>query len=156
MRKLLLGHLVLRFASSPENVATEALAFILDKSPTTRHELSDFLRASGVKLPDDLVFRTQVVGNDATIPDLVGSKADWREFLIVESKFWAGLTGNQPVSYLKRLSRHGGGLLLFVAPEQRRATLWPKLLRRCADASLEITERPSHSEAIHLKALVRL
>ena len=47
--------------------------------------------------------------------------------MLIEAKFWAGLTGNQPNVYLKRLPP--GMALLFVAPELRIVTLWSKL--RC-------------------------
>ena len=54
---------------------------------------------------------------------------------MVEAKFWAGLTDNQPNSYLKRLRR--GGALLFVAPEARLDTLWPELERRAKKGGFE-------------------
>ena len=36
---LLFGHLVSRFSTHPENLATEALAFIVNRSATMREEL---------------------------------------------------------------------------------------------------------------------
>lgn len=59
---------------------------------------------------------------------------------MVEAKFWAGLTGNQPVAYLKRLPTEAEGLLLFVAPARRFETLWPELLRRCHDENVAVQQ----------------
>jgi hypothetical protein len=50
---------------------------------------------------------------------------------VIEGKFWAGLTDNQPCEYLKDLGKHGLGVLLFLAPQLRQETLWTELLRRC-------------------------
>jgi hypothetical protein len=61
---------------------------------------------------------------------LAGSQADGTTPLLIEAKFWAGLTENQPNEYLKALPEHTSGLLLFVCPMQRVELLWPKLLHR--------------------------
>lgn len=53
--------------------------------------------------------------------------------LVVEAKFWAGLTDHQPITYLGRLPKDGG-VLLFVAPAARLDLLWGELLRRCEEA----------------------
>ena len=55
---------------------------------------------------------------------------------LIEVKFWAGLTENQPNTYLKELLKNATdkpSVLLFVAPVLRQETLWPELLR-LADA----------------------
>ena len=63
-------------------------------------------------------------------PDLVGFDHQGRERLLVEAKFWAGLTDNQPQGYLDRLTDNGGATaLLFVAPRARLETLWAELCR---------------------------
>lgn len=126
----LFGHLALRFATHPENLATEGLAYLLRETPAARHALLDVCRATGAALPENLTFRTQAFGADQAIPDLVGEDGEGVERLLVEAKFWAGLTEHQPVSYLQRLP--ADGLLLFLTPAQRMATLWPELQRRCA------------------------
>ena len=49
---------------------------------------------------------------------------------MIEAKFWAGLTDNQPVGYLERLeSAPQPSALLFVAPAQRMDALWAELCR---------------------------
>jgi hypothetical protein len=98
-----LAHLALRFASHPENLATEALAFILKGSEAASTVFIELLRSRGVSLPRILTFETQQVGTDSAIPDMNGSDDSGILRVIVENKFWAGLTDNQPVAYLKRL-----------------------------------------------------
>lgn len=46
------------------------------------------------------------------------------ERLLVELKFWAGLTDNQPVAYLKKLPTDCHSALLEVAPARRIESLW--------------------------------
>ena len=70
----------------------------------TRASFIGILRGCGIDLAESLHFRTQVTGDDATRPDLVGKDQAGREVLLIEAKFWAGLTENQPVSYLERLT----------------------------------------------------
>lgn len=77
-----------------------------------------------------MVYTTQVVGEDGAIPDLIGTDTTGRPVVIIEAKFWAGLTDNQPVTYIKRLDAGKKSLLLFIAPAARFSTLWPVLIRR--------------------------
>lgn len=126
----LFGHFASR-SGQPENFATEALNYILNRSSTAKSAFLRFVAQSGAELPTDLMFRTQAAGDDKAIPDLIGMDLDSRQVLLVEAKFWAGLTSNQPITYLKRLPSDTDGLLLFVAPALRFDTLWAELLWRC-------------------------
>lgn len=140
----LFGHLSRMFTISPENVATEALNYILNRSSVAKHACLQYCRQADIELPDTLLFRTQAIGSDNVIPDLVGTDSEARQVLLVEAKFRAGLTDNQPVTYLKRLPSEADGLLLFIAPAMRFSTLWPELLRRCQDAEVAVAE--SHND----------
>jgi hypothetical protein len=133
-RSSLLGHLAHRFVSQRENLATEALCYLLSESLSASKSLVMLLNQSGSDLPQTLHFRTQASGDDGAIPDLVGKGPDGRDLLIVEAKFWAGLTEAQPVTYLERLKTFQGSVLAFVVPGQRLELLWDELLRRCRDA----------------------
>ena len=124
----LFGHLAFR-APKPENVATEALCFILGRSAAVREALLAVASDAGVELPADLHFQTQVTGEEGERPDLVGTDADGDRRFIIEAKFWAGLTENQPETYLRSMPTDKPSLLLFVAPATRCPTLWPKLLK---------------------------
>jgi hypothetical protein len=61
--------------------------------------------------------------------------------LVIESKFDAGLTENQPVAYFEHLTVPG--LLLFIVPEYRRRSVWFQLCQRCKDEGLKIDPVPS-------------
>ena len=114
-------------SNGEENLATEALCFILNQSAAARRGFIEVLeRVIGRSLPD-LVFYTQAADSDGTIPDLVGRDSSGRPVFYVESKFWAGLTDSQPVGYLRRLQHESGLGLIVLAPANRLVTLWPSL-----------------------------
>lgn len=148
MQHTVFGHLASRFSSSPENLATEALNFVLGRSHTARRALLQYLGHLGPTLPPDLVFLTQAGGEDTAIPDLVGIDADGDQVLVVESKFWAGLTDNQPVAYLHRLPPGKAGVLIFLAPDRRLAMLGPELVRRCREAGIRLEYDGSRRELL--------
>ncbi|MFH1928244.1 MAG: hypothetical protein ABIK79_08775, partial [Chloroflexota bacterium] len=85
-----------RFSQETEDVATDALAFILDSNESARAGMMKLLRGLAPDLPS-LWFRTQQA-KDQTRPDMAGY--DGNELRVyVENKFWAGLTDRQPVDY---------------------------------------------------------
>ncbi len=88
----LFGHLASRFSGQTENIATEALNYIINRSSVARRAFLQFAAQADVELPDTLRFQTQAVGDDNAIPDLVGMDSESRQVLLVEAKFWAGLT----------------------------------------------------------------
>jgi hypothetical protein len=141
MSESLFGYLVNRFSSSPENLATEALNFILNRSSVARGAFTHLLDHLGISLPENLAYQTQDADSeDGAIPDLVAKDSRGRAVLLGEAKFWAGLTDNQPVTYLQRLNKTGGKALIFFAPSKRFPTLWAELIRRCQDAGIELVE----------------
>lgn len=143
----LFGHLALQFGSSPENLATEALHYLLTQSGEARREFILLLGAFGGRLPESLHFRTQAGDDQGAIPDLVGRDDQGVEQAIIEAKFWAGLTARQPVAYLDRLPP-ASGLVLFVAPARRADMLWHKLLQECRREGREVaSEEKLHGES---------
>lgn len=129
MADTLFAHLALTFGKHPENLATEALGHVLRHSVAARAALHDLLLKFGVDVPSELSWVTQVGGKDDARPDLVGLSGDGEQPVVVEAKFWAGLTEHQPVTYL---GRRGLRALVFVAPAARAVHLWDELRRRCA------------------------
>lgn len=90
-----------RFSQVNEDVATDALAYVLESSEAARRGMMMLLRGLVPEMPP-LRFVTQRT-KAAIRPDMWGlSELEPRVF--VENKFWAGLTDNQPVSYLKQLA----------------------------------------------------
>ena len=126
----LLAHLTPMLTDRVEDTAVEALGYILSKSPSSRSVLNRVLQSAAAGLNSIEQVRTQVTGETGERPDLVGFDAEDKERVLIEAKFWAGLTENQPNGYLERLPNDGPAALLFVAPEARRDTLWAELQRR--------------------------
>ena len=86
----LLAVLADRFVSQRENLATEPLAHIFDRSETARSSAIQTFRRLGAKLPHPLIFRTQAYGPDQVIPDLVGEDVKGIQHLVIEAKFLGG------------------------------------------------------------------
>jgi hypothetical protein len=127
----ILAHLAPLLTNQLENVATEALAHLLLEYPVVSDAFREYVCQAGIDLPDSLKFNTQARGwQDTAIPDLVGLDDEGRYILIVESKFWAVLTPNQPETYIKRMPAGMPAILLFIAPASRLLTLWQELLDR--------------------------
>ena len=135
--KSLLSLIARGYAAGREDAATEALCFILSRSDSARAALCEFLGYSGDSLPI-ASFRTQVFVAGA-YPDMACFDNDDRCVAFVESKFWASLTSNQPVTYWEALPDDRSATLLFLAPAARIASidndsLWGELVKRLGNA----------------------
>ena len=133
----LLAHLSSRLTNRTEDIAVEALGYILSTSEAARTGLLSILRPAGTTMEGISRVGTQVAGDEGDRPDLVCWDENGDERLLIEAKFWAGLTDKQPNAYLERLP--SGGTLLFVAPEARLDTLWRELERLAKEGDLEWT-----------------
>lgn len=127
----LLSFIARRHTNSREDVATSALSFILSHSNSAKQALSDFLSDDGAPLP---VAQAKPWGAGAVraIPDLALFDENCDLVALIESKFWAGLTHHQPVTYWERLPCKRPAVLLFLAPAYRvePGGLWDELVRR--------------------------
>lgn len=132
-----------RLSPEYENIATEALAFILHSNESARSGLMKFLRGIASDLPS-LQFRTQQTDGSArpdqtdgsARPDMCGFEGT-KVRVFIENKFWAGLTVKQPVEYLERLAKcTQPSLLLVVVPTARQETMWRELCRRIEEAKV--------------------
>jgi len=146
------GHLVHQFSIHPENLATEALCFILRTSPAASRAFTEFIRQIGFDCPGDLYFETQRGGLDQSIPDMKCHDDKGRLRVIVENKFWAGLTENQPVTYIRELPDGVTALVLFVVPKARLQLVWDEVVARCRNAKIPVNdiERLTAMTAAHL------
>jgi len=127
-----------RFSQVNEDVATDALAYVLESSDAARRGMTTFLRGIIRDLPP-LQFVTQQT-KDTIRPDMWGF-AESEPRVFVENKFWAGLTDNQPVSYLKQLAAYPQPtVLLVVGPAARTHTLWRELTQRLIHAGISVSE----------------
>jgi len=128
-----------RFSQFNEDVATDALAYVLETSDAARNGMTKLLRGIVPDLPA-LRFKTQQTEGSIR-PDMWGfAESDVHVF--VENKFWAGLTDNQPISYLKQLATYSQPtVLLVIAPDTREQMLWRELSRRLVDAGISFSAR---------------
>lgn len=138
-RKTLLGVLANRFPGQTENIATEALLHIVNSSRESKQAFIAFLKQTSCVVGDDLNFTSQAQSDeDSSIPDLIGTNSHGNRNVIVENKFWAGLTDNQPNTYISQLP--DSGLLLFVAPSLRLPTVWAEIKRRVIENGYKLEQ----------------
>ena len=114
-----------------ENLATEVLVYVLETS--TNEVVREWLRSYGVGgewQPHGYRFEPQRGSTlDRSIPDVKVKDSEETLCALIESKFSAKLTSHQPVDYLAELP--SGGVLLFIAPEYRKCSLFSELLEKC-------------------------
>ena len=134
----LLAYLSHRLTSRTEDIAVQALEYILNKSAPCMRALEGVIREGGVSMSQIARVQPWASGENMTIPDLVGVDDSNVERVLVEAKFWAGLTEHQPNGYLNRLPKGGPSVLLFIAPAQRTDTLWASLRYRIEENGGEL------------------
>ena len=97
------------------------------------------LRTGGAEVGKIAQVQTQDSDEEGGIPDLAGRDADGTKRMLIEAKFWAGLTKRQPVKYLEHLLKQDQpSVLLFVAPAKRFESLWNELCRLVKAESLKL------------------
>lgn len=117
MKESLLSHIADKFIAQYENVANSNMTYLLNTYPAARHALASLLDMPAV--PDH--YENELASKGHGRPDITGKNSDGNTTVIIEGKFWASLTDNQPQNYLKELSPDGK--LLFLAPNQRQTSL---------------------------------
>lgn len=124
MHKSLLAHIACNFISEYENVANSSIAYLLNKYDSAQNALKIVLDVDEV--PTRYVTELSTVSNGR--PDITGLDAKGNKSIIIEGKFWANLTENQPVNYLKEMPDHGR--MLFLAPDKRLSSLGAEIEKR--------------------------
>lgn len=146
-----LAHVVRGSPQQNEPAATQALTYILRKSPDLVRSLIGLINNERLRFEPGRVDAEQSIEDgqpDVTIYDQEGNLR-----VFVENKFWAGLTKAQPVFYLKKLSNEYGSALIFIVPYQRVPTVYDELKDRCEARGLEWVVTPKESGEIR-RALV--
>lgn len=133
--KIVFSHIIQkRLSQENEDVATDALAYVLEASEAAQRGMTKLLRGIVPDMPS-LRFKTQQT-EFGIRPDMTGS-IDGEVRVFVENKFWAGLGETQPISYLKRLESYAQPtVLLVIAPSARANTMERELRRRLAEAGI--------------------
>lgn len=141
MAESLLAHLYSRIKGSQEDVATVSLQYILASSEKLLEAFNKLLSdALKTNIESVVSYSCQSVGENSERPDMSGIDKDGNEVVLCEMKFYAGLTSNQPNGYISRLKTNGGKALAFVCPEQRRVSLWSKILDLCREENRTISD----------------
>lgn len=128
-RNGLLAHLIGGFAANRhEDLASDALAYLLNGSDVAMAAVAAIAAAIGVSADPVRVSTQRADADTAARPDLAFTDRDGTPVVLGEVKFDAGLTDNQPATYL----RMTGGLVLFIVPARRIESLWPEVCDRAA------------------------
>lgn len=135
--KSLLGQFYSRIKGSQEDIASEGLTYILQNSQVARDTLYTIIQnACGLQF-DNLRFISQAIGEKKDRPDISGFNTNNQEVLILEAKFWASLTSNQPVEYINHFE--SDSVLMFICPKLRVKTIFDECLRRITESGIELT-----------------
>ena len=146
----LLANLVSSFPGNTEDIATEALRHIFDHSDACVDALNGVIQSGIQGVNAVTTVKTQVIHTDGTRPDLVGFDETRMERVLIEVKFWAELTRNQPNGYINRLPDDGPALVMFLAPEDRIQSLWPQLQGRISQQFGPLVETESERRCVRV------
>lgn len=124
MQNSLLAHIASNFISEYENVANSGIAYLLNEYPASQEALKVVLGVENVPT----YYVTEMSTDSNGRPDVTGLDVDGSKSVIIEGKFWANLTDNQPNNYLKELSKEGK--VLFLAPDKRLNSLELEIEKR--------------------------
>ena len=141
-----LAHVVRGGPQQNEPAATQALTYILRKSPDLVRSLIGLINDEKLQFEPGRVDAEQSIEDGQ--PDVTIYDQEGRLRVFVENKFWAGLTKAQPVFYLKKLSNEYASALIFIVPAQRVPTVWDELKSRCEANGLEWVATPNESGEI--------
>ncbi len=150
MANTLLAHLYSHIKGSQEDIATLSLQYLLSNYAPLQREFNVFVGEKlGCSISKETSYICQSVGDENERPDMSGRDADGREVILCEAKFYAGLTDNQPTTYIDRLYKENGTGLLFICPRDRIISLWDKVLSRCEDYT-EISSTCADVKGVHM------
>lgn len=136
----LLAHLFPRIKGSQEDVATYSLSYILEQSIILNEAFTRLISSRlHVPLEKTLSYNCQDADPEFGRPDIAGYSAGTLQVLC-EAKFYAGLTANQPVSYLKRLQGTENSGVVFICPKDRVISLWDKVVGLAEAAELSCSK----------------
>ena len=122
-----LAHVAWMLRGSFEDLAVEALGYILNRSKTATQALEEVLRDGGTEVSSIRFVQTQAMEVTGATPDLACLDQDGEKHVLIEAKFDAMLTKTQPVQYLRHLPGDRSSVLLVVAPKRRLKSLWAEM-----------------------------
>lgn len=138
MANSLLAHLYTHIRGSQEDIATLSLQYILSQSIALNTAFTKRISSElHITISKSLQYVCQLSGKNKERPDMTGLDSNGKEKIICEMKFYAGLTSNQPMTYIDRLKESGGNGLIFICPQTRKLNLWCKLKEVCSVRNTE-------------------
>ena len=132
----LLGQFYNRIKGSQEDIASEGLVYILKQSLESRKVINQIVKINTGLVFTDLFYQSQNTGIELERPDITGKDNTGKEVLIIEAKFWASLTNNQPNGYLKRLKNNT--VLIFLVPTLRTRTVFEEVKNKILEENKNI------------------
>jgi hypothetical protein len=132
MKNSLLAHIASNFISEYENVANSCIAYLLNEYSHARNAIKRILETDSIPT----YYITELSTDNNGRPDVTGLDHNGNKSVIIEGKFWANLTDNQPANYIEELSEDGK--LLFLAPEKRISSLEIDISNRLNDDTAKI------------------
>lgn len=145
----LLASLAPRLAGAVEDAATDALAYVLNKSAKCREALARIVSDDGFELVSLVHATTQSAPRGSGRLDLAAYDGAGSLRLIIVSKFRAPLLSGQASGYVDYLDDQQPSVLLFVAPEVRHTSLWSKINQQFDEADNK------HLTRVHDNALIK-
>lgn len=142
----LLGQFYTRIKGSQEDIASEGLAYILQRSASARQALNRVFKVESGLTFEKINYITQNIGDKLERPDISGINNEGKEVIIVEAKFWASLTENQPIEYLRRLGKDS--ILMFICPTLRVRPIFDELHMRLLKAGINFQINKSKNSFI--------
>ena len=136
----LLSYIAVRRGVGLEDVATDALSFILNRSASARAAMSDLLADESGPLPITKAEPQAFLLSSGAYPDMKLYDTADELLAYIEAKFWAELTQNQPVTYWEALPTDRRTVLLFLVPQYRVDDdyMWDALVDRLRNAGHEL------------------
>ena len=122
---IILGHLAqfASFGAQSEVLCTQGLAHLLGRPDARACFVREIRSSAAVEVPEDLVWRAEVLQQDRGRPDLEGSTIGGEPVVKVEAKLGAAFSTRQLRSYVDDLTARGSGVgvLLVLVPGARIA-----------------------------------
>lgn len=132
----LLGQFYNRIKGSQEDIASEGLVYVLKQSLESRSAINQIIKNNTNLIFSDLSYQNQNVGKDLERPDISGKDETGKEVLLIEAKFWASLTHNQPNGYLKRLKDNT--VLIFLVPTLRTKVVFHEVRNQILEENQDL------------------
>jgi hypothetical protein len=129
-----LAYLARQYRHKAEDIATDTLAYLLNHCAPAKSAFGSLVAELGYLIPEDYLLESRTRG-DKGVPDLLILNSEGLCHGIIENKFWARLTGHQPVGYFDDLDLDGG-FVIFIVPTERVKTIREELDRRRVELGL--------------------